>query len=70
MRSPIYPSVYVPLIYFEPTGSFYDIKYKSHATQNDLRAMIFNPVSSNHSDMADVQTFEVDAKSAAVEVTL
>jgi hypothetical protein len=38
------------------------------AIEGDLKAMIYNPVASNHSKMADFQTFEVDTKLAPINV--
>jgi hypothetical protein len=42
---------------------FYEIQYGDHATEDDLDACCYN-----HSKMADVQTFEVGAKLAPVNV--
>jgi hypothetical protein len=50
---------------------FYKIHKEVHAIEGDLDAVLFNPVPStipNHSKMAEVQTSEMDAKLAPVNM--
>jgi hypothetical protein len=47
---------------------FYEIQYAGHAIEGNLEAVHFNPVSSTIPNMADVQTSEVDAKLAPVNM--
>jgi hypothetical protein len=47
---------------------FYEIQLGGHSIEGDLDAVLFNPVPSNHSKMADVHTSEVDAKLAPVNM--
>jgi hypothetical protein len=60
-------SVRVPHQLLKDLVDFYEIQYGDHATEGDLDAVIFN-VSFNDCKIADVQTYELGAKLALVNV--